>query len=87
MEHEDFITNRKEYKSIEEHGHDEGRGHVTLYFHVDTVLRVCDLIVVVQRPREHDHGSADSGDPKSCENMTYESLLEKNGMDAFEKEI
>lgn len=87
MEHENFITDRKEYKGVEQHGHDECRGHVTLYFRVDAVLCVCDLIVVMQRPREHYRGSANSDNPKNCKSMTNESVLEKHGMDTFEKEI
>lgn len=53
MEYENFVTDRKEYESIKEHRHYECRGHVILDFDVDAVLCVCDLIVIVEGPREH----------------------------------
>ena len=87
MELENFITDRKEYESVEQHGHNERRGHVALDFSVDAVLCVCDLIVIVQQPRKHCRGGANPCNPKNCKSMTNESILEKNGMDTFEEEI
>lgn len=85
MEHENFIRDRKEHQDIEHHGHDESRGHITLDFDVDAVLGVCDLIVVMQRPRKHYCGGANCSNPKNCESMTNESFLEINGMNTHEK--
>lgn len=87
MELENFITDGKEYDSVEQHGHNERRGHVALDFHIDAVLCVCDLIIIVQRPRKHYRGGANPGDPKNCKSMTNESFLEINGVDTFEEEI
>lgn len=87
MRLQDLITDRKVYENVEHHRDDECYGRVTLDFAVDTVLRVCDLMILVKRPRKQERESADPGDPKYGESITNEPFLDENGMDTFEKEI
>lgn len=84
---ENFEGDRKVHEEIKYRRHDERRGHVTINFDIHAVLCVCDFVVIVQRIDEQQRGRADGAKPKSCENMANESLLEKHGMDTFEKEI
>lgn len=58
MKLEDFIRDRTVYESIERREYDERCGHVTLGADVDAVLRVGDLIVIVQRARKDNRGGA-----------------------------